>query len=90
MSRKKITPKRMEEAFNLNEAHLDALVAAVGVEAALKGALLSTLFAIYNGAPNKEAAEHTIKVASQLAIKEFHDKDKADVCEDCAAQATRH
>ena len=37
MSKKKITPKRMEEAFNLNEAHLDALVARVGIEAALKG-----------------------------------------------------
>tara|TARA_R100001079_G_C4397338_1_gene129901 strand:+ start:534 stop:800 length:267 start_codon:yes stop_codon:yes gene_type:complete len=88
MSKKKITPERMEEAFNLNEAHLDALVARVGVEAALKGALLSTLFAIYNGAPNKEAALHTIKVASDLAVKSFH--DKADVCDDCAAQATRH
>ena len=88
MSKKKITPERMEEAFNLNEAHLDALVARVGIEAALKGALLSTLFAIYNGAPSEEAALHTIKVASDLAIKEFH--DKAEVCDDCATQATRH
>ena len=88
MTKKKITPKRMEEAFNLNEAHLDALVARVGVEAALKGALLSTLFAIYSGAPNKEAALHTIKVASDLAVKEFH--EKAEVCDDCASKATVH
>ena len=85
---KKITPERMEEAFNLNEAHLDALVDRVGIEAALKGALLSTLFAIYYGAPSKKEAEHTIKVASDLAVKEFH--DKAEVCDDCATQATRH
>ena len=82
MSKKKITPKRMEEAFNLNEAHLDALVARVGIEAALKGALLSTLFAIYNGAPNKKEAENTIKVATELAVKEL--------CDDCASEATVH
>lgn len=82
MSKKKITPKRMEEAFNLNEAHLDALVARVGIEAALKGALLSTLFAIYNGAPNKREAENTIKVATELAVKEL--------CDDCASEATVH
>jgi len=82
MSKKKITAKRMQDAFNLNEAHLDALVAAVGVEAALKGALLSTLFAIYNGAPNKKEAENTIKVATELAVKEL--------CDDCAAEATVH
>ena len=74
MSRKKITPKRMEEAFNLNEAHLDALVAAVGVEAALKGALLSTLFAIYDAAPSEEAALHTIAVANKMAAKKFHEE----------------
>ena len=78
----------MEEAFNLNEAHLDALVAAVGVEAALKGALLSTLFAIYDGAPSKKAAEHTVKVASDMAIKQF--QDKADDCDYFASEATRH
>ena len=72
----------MEEAFNLNEAHLDALVARVGIEAALKGALLSTLFAIYNGAPNKREAENTIKVATELAVKEL--------CDDCASEATVH
>ena len=82
MSKKKITPKRMEEAFNLNEAHLDALVARVGIEAALKGALLSTLFAIYNGAPNKKEAENTIKVATELAVREL--------CDDCASEATVH
>jgi|TARA_B100001564_G_C20299829_1_gene516388 hypothetical protein len=82
MSKKKITAKRMQDAFNLNEAHLDALVAAVGVEAALKGALLSTLFAIYNGAPNKKEAENTIKVATELAVKEL--------CDDCASEATVH
>lgn len=74
MSRKKITPKRMQEAFNLNEAHLDALVAAVGVEAALKGALLSTLFAIYDAAPSEEAALHTIAVANKMAAKKFHEE----------------
>ena len=74
MSRKKITPKRMEEGFNLNEAHLDALVAAVGVEAALKGALLSTLFAIYDAAPSEEAALHTIAVANKMAAKKFHEE----------------
>ena len=78
----------MEEAFNLNEAHLDALVAAVGVEAALKGALLSTLFAIYSGAPNKQAAEHTIKVASEMAVKEFCEKEQ--VCDECGSEATVH
>ena len=74
MSRKKITPKRMQEAFNLNEANLDALVAAVGVEAALKGALLSTLFAIYDAAPSEEAALHTIAVANKMAAKKFHEE----------------
>ena len=74
MSRKKITAKRMQEAFNLNEAHLDALVAAVGVEAALKGALLSTLFAIYDAAPSEEAALHTIAVANKMAAKKFHEE----------------
>ena len=83
MSRKKITPKRMQEAFNLNEAHLDALVAAVGVEAALKGALLSTLFAIYDAAPSEEAALHTIAVANKMAAKKFHE-------EALAAEATVH
>ncbi len=61
----------MQEAFNLNEAHLDALVAAVGVEAALKGALLSTLFAIYDAAPSEEAALHTIAVANKMAAKKI-------------------
>ena len=83
MSRKKITPKRMQEAFNLNEAHLDALVAAVGVEAALKGALLSTLFAIYDAAPSEEAALHTIAVANKMAAKKFHE-------EALASEATVH
>jgi hypothetical protein len=77
MSRKKITSKRMQEAFNLNEAHLDALVAAVGVEAALKGALLSTLFAIYDAAPSEEAALHTIAVANKMAAKKFHEETLA-------------
>ena len=83
MSRKKITAKRMQEAFNLNEAHLDALVAAVGVEAALKGALLSTLFAIYDAAPSEEAALHTIAVANKMASKKFHE-------EALASEATVH
>ena len=88
MSKKKITAKRMQDAFNLNEAHLDALVAAVGVEAALKGALLSTLFAIYNGAPNKKEAENTIKVATELAVKELCEKEQ--VCDECGSEATVH
>jgi hypothetical protein len=83
MSKKKITPERMEEAFNLNEAHLEALMSATGTEAGLKGALLSTLFAIYDAAPSEEAALHTIAVANKMAAKKFHE-------ETLASEATRH
>jgi hypothetical protein len=77
MSKKKITPERMEEAFNLNEAHLEALMSATGTEAGLKGALLSTLFAIYDAAPSEEAALHTIAVANKMAAKKFHEETLA-------------
>ena len=82
-AQKKITAKRLKEAFKLNDAHLEALMSATGTEAGLKGALLSTLFAIYDAAPSEEAALHTIAVANKMAAKKFHE-------EALASEATVH
>lgn len=87
--KKKLSAAGMKKAFDQTDQYLNSLEKSLGVENALKGALINIIQAIYNSAPSLEEARHTIEVAlnnTEDLVAEVEDPE----CPKCNSKISKH
>jgi len=87
--KKKLSALGMKKAYDQTDQHLCNLEKSLGVENALKGALINIIQAIYSSAPSLEEARHTIEVALNMS-EDLVAKVEDPECPKCNSKIRKH